>query len=87
MLAAVVWSEPAAAQQAAPGAGPRVRQRPLILEPPPSGFGTAPAAGPRLAARPDHSGACAPAWPCRLRLFGTIERNGGVGLKGTALSW
>jgi hypothetical protein len=37
--------------------------------------------------RPEKDSECAPAWPCRLRLFGVIEKDGGIGLKGTALTW
>jgi hypothetical protein len=57
------------------------------LQPPPADFAVPPAANPRLPAEPDRKNGCAPAWPCRLRLFGIIEKNGGVGLKGTALTW
>jgi hypothetical protein len=45
-----------------------------------------PALGQRLD-RPGRDAGCAPAWPCRLRLFGVIEKYGGVGLKATALTW
>jgi hypothetical protein len=63
-----------------------VRQQ-LELQPPAADFAAPPANQPRLSARPDPNANCAPAWPCRLRLFGIIEKNGGVGLKGTALTW
>jgi hypothetical protein len=65
----------------------------LRLQVPPVDLTTPPDNDPqRLANGPDRFGGedCAPAWPCRLRLFGTlgaIDRYGGVGLKGTALFW
>ena len=62
--------------------------RPLRLQVPPVDFRTPPDNNPGLATAPDRgSEGCVPEWPCRLRLFGIIERNGGVGLKGTALNW
>lgn len=72
---------PAQAQQNA--------QRPLMLALPPADPAAPRYDDPRLAAGPDNDGpgGCAPIWPCRLQLFGVIERNGGVGLKGTALTW
>ena len=54
---------------------------------PPANLGTLPATSPRLQARPDQNRGCVPKWSCRLQLFGVIQKNGGVGLKGTALAW
>jgi len=67
--------------------------RPLRLQLPPVDLTTPPDNDPqRLANGPDRfrDENCAPAWPCRLRLFGTlgvIDKYGGIGLKGTALTW
>jgi hypothetical protein len=38
-------------------------------------------------AKGERAQSCAPAWTCRVQLFGAIQRNGGVGLKGTAFTW
>jgi len=80
---------PAQAQQAMPASGATPGQRPLILQSPPADIAMPPGYDPRLGA--DRFGGtgdgCNPAWPCRLQLFGVIEKNGGVGLKGTALTW
>lgn len=61
----------------------------LNLQPPPAAIGIPPGRDGRLstddALAPGE--ACAPAWPCRLRLFGVIQKNGGVGLKADALNW
>ncbi|MGH7045306.1 MAG: hypothetical protein ACREE2_02810 [Stellaceae bacterium] len=56
---------------------------------PPVDLTTPPNNDPGLATAPDRAGRddCEPTWPCRLRLFGVIQKNGGVGLKGTALTW
>jgi hypothetical protein len=64
----------------------------LRLQPPPVDLTTPPDNDPQRLATPDRAAPddCAPAWPCRLRLFGTlgaIDKYGGVGLKGPALTW
>jgi hypothetical protein len=78
---------PAAAQQAAPGspAVPRL----LNLQPPPADIVPPPNRAVGTTGDRDRAAGedCAPAWPCRLQLFGIIQRNGGVGLKGSALTW
>jgi hypothetical protein len=76
---------------------PTARAQPdqqLRLQLPPIDLTTPPDNDPqRFLNGPDHffgNESCAPAWPCRLRLFGTlgvIDKYGGVGLKGTALFW
>ena len=77
-LAVIAWEPSGRAQPT----------RPLRLQVPPVDLRTPPDHNPGLGTAPDHrSEGCMPQWPCRLRLFGVIERNGGVGLKGTALSW
>ena len=80
---------PAQAQRATPASGAAAAQRPLMLQSPPADIAMPPGYDSRLAV--DRSGGagdgCDPAWPCRLRLFGVIEKNGGVGLKGAALTW
>jgi hypothetical protein len=86
VAAASVCAVPATAQQSAPG-GARPAGRQLVLQPPPADFGSPPISDPRLTAGPEPKGDCAPAWRCRLRLFGVIGKNGGVGLKGAALTW
>jgi hypothetical protein len=86
MAAAYACAAPAAAQQPLSGAGPPPQQR-LMLQRPPGDVGSPPSFDPRLATTPEPNGDCAPPWRCRLQLFGIIEKNGGVGLKGTALTW
>jgi hypothetical protein len=80
---------PAQAQRATPASGAAPGQQPLMLQSPPADIAMPPGYDPRLGA--DRFGGtgdgCNPAWPCRLQLFGVIDRNGGVGLKGTALTW
>jgi hypothetical protein len=88
-LIAAACGLPAQAQQAMPASGAAAAQRPLILQSPPADLAPPPSFDPQLGA--DRFGAthdgCNPAWACRLRLFGVIDKNGGVGLKGTALTW
>jgi hypothetical protein len=85
-LGAALLAQPAAAQQAAPGAGRAAAPHPLNLQPPAPD--PPPAVGaPRLVPGSPEAQDCVPAWPCRLRLFGEIEKYGGVGLKATALTW
>jgi hypothetical protein len=93
-LIATAWADLAATQQVASppqlwnaSRNSRGVQTPLVLQLPPANLGTLPATSPRLQARPDQNRGCAPQWPCRLQLFGIIQKNGGVGLKGTALTW
>jgi hypothetical protein len=93
-LIATAWADPAVTQQVASPSQPwhaprnsRGVQTPLVLQLPPANFGTLSATSPRLQARPDQNTGCAPQWPCRLQLFGIIQKNGGVGLKGIALTW
>jgi hypothetical protein len=80
---------PTQAQQATPASPAAPGQQPLMLQSPPADIAMPPGYDPRLAV--DRFGGtgdgCDPAWPCRLRLFGVIDKNGGVGLKGTALTW
>jgi hypothetical protein len=80
---------PARAQQAVPTSIGTAGKQPLMLQPPPADIAAPSGYDPRLAS--DRFGGtrdgCDPAWPCRLQLFGVIDRNGGVGLKGTALTW
>src|SRR5271169_6484513 len=80
---------PAQAQQATPASRAVAAQRPLILQSPPADIAAPSGYNPRLGAdrlSGTHDG-CEPGWRCRLQLFGVIDRNGGVGLKGTALTW
>jgi hypothetical protein len=89
-LLAAVWALPTQAQQATKlGDPPAAALRQLMLPSPPTGPVVPPFDNPRLAPDPDQArrAGCMPDWPCRLQLFGVIERNGGVGLKGTALTW
>jgi hypothetical protein len=60
--------------------------RPLVLQPPPADLGAPPPGSPLLAL-PRSADDCAPAWPCRMRLFGFTGKYGGVGLKAPALTW
>jgi hypothetical protein len=85
--ALMVSAAPAIAQQVGSANSPATRRPTLNLEPPSADLASPPAAGPRLAAGPGRSGDCAPAWPCRLRLFGFTGKYGGIGLKGPALTW
>jgi hypothetical protein len=86
-LGAALLARPAAAQQAAPGAGRAAAPHPLNLQPPPAPDPRPAAGAPRLAPGSPEAQDCVPAWPCRFRLFGEIEKYGGVGLKATALTW
>jgi hypothetical protein len=88
-LLAAACALPAQAQQTMPASGAPAAGRPLMLQAPPSDIGTPPNDDPRVAADPDEGKreGCIPAWPCRVQLFGVIERNGGIGLKGIALTW
>jgi hypothetical protein len=87
LAAAAAWAAPAAAQQAGSDSPPALRL--LNLRPPAPDIAIAADRDARLSADPDQGGVegCEPAWPCRLQLFGVIDKNGGVGLKGTALTW
>jgi hypothetical protein len=88
LLVAVLFSaHSVVAQQAQPGERQAVPQRPLMLQPPAPDFGSSPAPNPRPAPATQKDSECAPAWPCRLRLFGVIDKTGGVGLKGPVLNW
>jgi hypothetical protein len=71
-----------------PALGAPAAQWPLVL-PSPADIARPPSADPWVAVDPDRAGGggCAPAWPCRLQLFGVIQKNGGVGLKGVVLTW
>ena len=82
------WGRPAPARQLVPNWGDLVLPQPLAPTAPPEGL-VMPDHRLPLAADPDQGGrqGCAPVWPCRLRLFGVIDKNGGVGLEGTALTW
>jgi hypothetical protein len=71
-----------------PAPGAPAAPWPLAL-PPPADLARPPGDDPWVAVEPDKAAGegCAPAWPCRLQLFGVIQKNGGVGLKGVALTW
>ncbi len=83
------WTLPAPARQLMPDWGELVLPQPLDPTAPPKGLVMPDRRRLPLAADPDQDGrqGCAPAWPCRLRLFGVIDKNGGVGVEGTALTW
>jgi len=84
LVAAVLFALPAVAQQPAPSGS-----RPLSLTLPSylPETGEPVIGDPQFAAKGERAQSCAPAWTCRVQLFGTIQRNGGVGLKGTAFTW
>jgi hypothetical protein len=82
----VVSADPAVAQQLGSGGSPAVRPPTLNLQPRSAELGAPPSDKRRLAA-PGQDDSCAPAWSCRLQLFGYTGKYGGVGLKGTALTW
>jgi len=84
LVAAVLFLLPAAAQQPAPSGS-----RPLSLTLPsyPTETGEPVIGDPQFAPKGEREQNCSPAWTCRVQLFGTIQRNGGVGLKGTAFTW
>jgi len=84
LVAAVLFGLPAAAQQAAPSGS---RPLSLTLPPFPAETGEPVMGDGQFAPRGEREQNCAPAWTCRMQLFGTIQRNGGVGLKGTAFTW
>lgn len=87
-LVAGGWAQTAPARQLMPNWGDLVLPQPPGPTAPPEGL-VMPDRRLPLATDPDQAGrqGCAPAWPCRLRLFGVIDKNGGVGLEGTALTW
>jgi hypothetical protein len=86
LAGALLFAQPATAQQAVLS-DRQAAQRPLMLQAPALDFRSAPAISPRSTVGPRQESECAPAWPCRLRLFGVIDRTGGVGLKGPVLTW
>jgi hypothetical protein len=89
LLAILLSAAPAAAQQSgspATPATPAARPPTLSLQPHPAALAAPPPSGQRLAP-PGQTDDCAPAWPCQLRAFGFTGKYGGVGLKGTALTW
>jgi hypothetical protein len=84
LVAAVLFGLPAAAQQPAPsGSGPLL----LTLPPYPPETGEPVIGDPQFAPKGERAQSCEPAWTCRVQLFGAIQKNGGVGLKGTAFTW
>ena len=87
-LVASGWALPAPARQLMPNWGELVLPQPADPTAPPEGLGMPDHRLP-FPADADRDGrrGCMPAWPCRLQLFGVIDKNGGVGLKGTALTW
>ena len=87
LVAALFCAGSASAQQAVPGDRQAVPQQLLKLQPPAPDFAASPARSPGVARGAGEKSECAPAWPCRLRLFGVIDKTGGVGLKGPVLSW
>jgi hypothetical protein len=82
-VAAAVAALPSAAQQAPPSGGAGLSFA-LPQSAVPAGE---PVRDPRSAAKAERDPSCAPAWTCRVQLFGTIQKYGGVGLKGTPLTW
>ncbi len=87
-LVAAGWPPPAPARQMMPDWGKLVLPQPLDPTAPPEGL-VMPDRRLPFPADPDRDGrrGCMPAWPCRLQLFGVIDKNGGVGLKGAVLTW
>jgi hypothetical protein len=77
------------AAAAAPAAGQQAVASPPYLLPRPAETGKPllPGRYSPEAAEPAALPGCAPAAACRLRLFGAIEKNGAVMLRGTAFSW
>lgn len=86
LVALMVSADPAVAQQLGSGGGPQVRPPTLNLQPPSADLAAPPSKKRRLVA-PGQDDSCAPAWSCRLQLFGNTGKYGGIGLKGTALTW
>ena len=82
LVAAAIWSLPAAAQQAV-SAG----QMTLALPPHPTDTGKPVIYDPPFAAKSDDDTGCAPGFSCRLRLLGVIQNNGVVELRATAFTW
>ena len=79
---------PAAAQQALPAPDSRPVTAPLMLLPQPTEIGEPVIAGPQASAEADRERrlGCA-TQPCRLRLVGVLDKNGGVALQATAFTW
>ena len=82
LFTAAVCALPAAAQQAVRG-GPAT----LTLPPHPTDAGKPIIYDPQFVAKSDDEKDCAPRFSCRLRLFGVIQNNGAVELRGTAFTW
>ena len=82
LVAAAIWTLPAAAQQAADG-------RPTTLSLPvhPADSGKPVIYDPQFVEKSDEDGGCAPGFSCRLRLLGVIQNNGAVELRATAFTW
>ena len=83
LVAAAAWALPAAGQQA-PRAGAPLS---LALPPYPAESGKPLIWDPLLSTKSGGDRSCAPAWTCRVQLFGAIQKYGAVGLKGTAFTW
>ena len=83
LFAAAVGALPSTAQQAPPSGGAGLSFA-LPQYAVPNGE---PVRDPQSAAKAERDPSCAPAWTCRVQLFGTIQKNGGVGLKGTPFTW
>jgi len=83
-VAAAVAALPSAAQQAPPSGGAG-----LSFALPQSAVPTGEPVirDPQSAAQAEREQRCAPAWTCRVQLFGTIQKYGGVGLRGTPFTW
>ncbi|HEX4185663.1 MAG TPA: hypothetical protein VHY78_07370 [Stellaceae bacterium] len=82
LVAAAIWAQPAAAQQAA-SAG----QMTLTLPPHPTDAGKPAIYDPQFVAKSEDDGGCAAGSLCRLRLLGVIQNNGVVELRATAFTW
>ena len=82
MLAAGTYAIPAGAQQAV-SAGPAT----LTLPPQPTDAGKPVIYDPQFVAKSEDDSGCAVGSPCRLRLFGVIQNNGAVELRGTVFTW
>jgi hypothetical protein len=82
LIAAAICALPAAAQQVV-GGGPAT----LTLPPHPTDAGKPVIYDPKFLAKSEDDASCAAGLPCRLQLFGVIQNNGAVELKGTAFTW
>lgn len=84
LAVAISAALPVAGQQLPPPGGAALS---LVLPPYPADTARPPIQDPQFAPNGERERNCKPAWTCRIQLFGAVQKNGAVGLKGTAFTW